>query len=147
MIATKVVRVDSTGYWKQADWSETWTDIWLSWKDRRRPRSVCLTVMARADVENEIATYEHGLTSDSFDEDTRQLFSDELSLNKQLLVKLGVNEVCFADEDATNIWVADEFLGRRSIEKAIRLYFSTFAHSRPIRIKWKSRLVLSMVGS
>jgi len=81
-VATKAVRVDSTGYWKQAGWSETWTDIWLSWKDRRKSRHACLTVMARSDVENGIATYEYGLKSDSFDEDTRQIFQTDLDLNK-----------------------------------------------------------------
>jgi hypothetical protein len=147
-VATKVVRVDSTGYWKQASWSETWADIWLTWKDRRKPRHVCLTVRARADVENEIASYEYALKSDSFDddfrsifgtdpEDVRQQFQTDLDLSKMLFETLAKTEIHFDSEDHSNIWVADEFLDRRSIEKAIRAYFSKFGSVRPIRIKWK----------
>lgn len=137
MIATKVVRVDSTGYWKQAGWSETWADFWLTWKDRRKPRHVCLTVMARADVENEIRTYEYGLRSDSFDEATRQVFQTDLDFNKVLFETLAKTDIQFSGEDATNIWVADEFLDRKVIEKAIRAYFVKLVTDKPIRIKWK----------
>jgi len=135
-VATKVVRVDSTGYWKQAGWSETWTDIWLAWKDGRKPRHACLTVMSRSDIENEIATYEYGLKSGSFDEDTKQIFQTDLDLNKMLFETLAKTEIHFG-EDNSNVWVAAEFLDRKAIEKAIRLYFSKFVSERPIRIKWK----------
>ena len=136
-VATKVVKVDSTGYWKQADWSEPWADLWLTWKDRRCSRHVCLTVMARADVENEIASYRHGLDSGSFDEDTKRIFQTDLDFNQMLFETLAKDEIHFDSEDNTSIWIADEILDRKSLEKAIRLYFSKFVSDRPIRIKWK----------
>ena len=135
-ISTKRVQVDSTGHWKQADWSEPWTDIWLAWKDRRRPRRASPCVMSKSHLEQEIDICNRIIAGNS-DEETRQYFRDDLKQYQDIKSRLTEGEVLFTDAGLTEIWVGVETLDRKSIEKAVRLYFSKFVSNRPIRIKWK----------